>query len=125
MKMLPRKRPAVEPSFRKISSSVPRDGSAVTRTVQITVEHEVLSVLLHPAGVSFTGRCAECGREVLLLTPEKAAQSARVTARAIYRWVEGAAVHFQETATGAVLICSESLASLVEREIRAHEGGER
>ncbi len=116
MKMLRPTGPVVEPVFKEISAPVTEDGRIVTRSVQITVEREVLSVLLHQPGVSFAGYCAECGREVMLLTVETAAQLEHVTPRSIYRWVEGAAVHFHETSEGAVFICSESLKGLGERD---------
>ncbi len=124
MKMLPRTGPAVEPAFKEISGPFTENGRVVTRTVQITVEREVLSVLLHHPGVSFAGHCAECGREVMLLTVETAAQLARVTPRAIYRWVESAKVHFQEDPAGAVFVCSESLKGLGEQEAKLAAGGE-
>jgi predicted flavoprotein YhiN len=52
----------------------------------------------------------------MLLTVETAAQLEHMTPRSIYRWVEGAAVHFHETSEGAVFICSESLKGLGERD---------
>jgi hypothetical protein len=109
MKMLPRIGPVVEPAFKENSGPIEENGRIVTRSVQITVEREVLSVLLHQPGGSFAGLCAECGREVMLLTVATAAQLTGATPRAIYRWVENAAMHFQEDAAGNVFVCSESL----------------
>ncbi len=124
MKMLPRTGPAVEPMHKEISGPVTEKGRVVTRSVQITVEREVLSVLLHHPGVSFTGLCEECGREVMLLTVETAAQVARATPRAVFRWVEAAEVHFQEDSNGAVFVCSESLKALGECASRLTAEGE-
>jgi hypothetical protein len=114
----------MEPLHKEISGPVTQNGHVVTRSVQITVEREVLSVLLHQPGVSFAGLCDQCGREVMLLTVETAAQVARATPRAIYRWVEAAEVHFQEDSNGAVFVCSESLKALGERTARLDAGGE-
>ncbi len=123
MKMLSRTGPVVEPVWKEISGPVTEDGRIVTRSVQITVEREVLSVLLHQPGVSFAGRCVACGGEVMLLTVETAAQVAGVTPRAIYRWVESGEVHFQEDSQGAVFICSESLKLSAAPKKRLREGG--
>jgi hypothetical protein len=111
MKMLRRTGPVVEPVFKEISAPVTNDGRIVTRSVQITVEREVLSVLLHRPGVSFAGYCPQCAHDVMLLTVETAALLECVTPRSIYRWVESATVHFHETSEGAVFICSDSLKS--------------
>ena len=123
MKMLSRNGPVVEPARKEISGPVTENGRIVTRSVQITVEREVLSVLLHQPGVSFAGLCEACAGEVMLLTVETAAQMAGVTPRAIYRWVESADLHFQEDSTGAVFICSESLKSLGPPQVRLQAGG--
>ncbi len=110
MKMLSRTGLAEEPAWKEITSPVAEDGSRlVTRTVQLTVEREVLSVLLHHPGASFAGPCPECGCEVMLLTVDTAAHLAQTNPRAIYRSVEAAELHFQETSAGKVFICSESL----------------
>jgi hypothetical protein len=44
-----------------------------------------------------------------MLRPEEAAAAAGVTVRTVNRWVEAAAVHFDETADGLLLICSNSV----------------
>ncbi len=44
-----------------------------------------------------------------MATPETAALLAGVSARAIYRGVEGATVHFVETTGGDVRVCLRSL----------------
>lgn len=53
--------------------------------------------------------CIECSSRVQLVTPEEAAVLARVTTRAVYRWLERGQVHFVETETGTLLICPNSL----------------
>jgi hypothetical protein len=118
MKMLPRKGAIVEPALNEIRGPAAEDGRIVTRSIRMTVEREVLSVLLHQPGVSFAGHCAECGREAMLLTVETAARLGGTTPRTIYRWVEGGKVHFQEDAQGHVFVCSESLKSMERLEAR-------
>jgi len=80
----------------------------VHRRVEITFEREVLSVL-HQPSQEFTGLCVECGRDVLKLTAEAAAAAGGTTPREIYRWLDEHKLHFDESPTGQVFICSESL----------------
>jgi hypothetical protein len=44
-----------------------------------------------------------------MVTPEEAANIARVTVRSLYARVEAEGVHFLETADGLLLICVNSL----------------
>jgi hypothetical protein len=83
------------------------DGATVTRRVEITVEREVLSVAYQPAA-GVVGRCEQCGRDVLLLSPEAAAATRGVTTREIYRRLEEKELHFQELESGTILLCSAS-----------------
>ena len=53
--------------------------------------------------------CAACEAEVELVTVEEAAVITRVGVRAIYCWVETGQLHFIETSTGELFICSNSL----------------
>ncbi|HXG68777.1 MAG TPA: hypothetical protein VNO70_27010 [Blastocatellia bacterium] len=45
-----------------------------------------------------------------MVTPEEAVILTGISARAIYRWVEGGRVHYTETAAGFLFICLQSLA---------------
>ncbi len=47
-----------------------------------------------------------------MLSPQIAAELAGTTARRIYQWIEERKVHFVESASGRILVCSESLASV-------------
>jgi len=78
------------------------------RRTELSIECEQFTVHYQP-GVSYAGMCPQCGREVLMLTAEAAAVTVGVGRRAIYRWVEQAAVHYQETAAGEVFLCFVSL----------------
>lgn len=80
----------------------------VARRYEITVEREFLSVKSR-SGQGSCAHCPQCNREVQMLTPELAAETAGTTTRSIYRWVEERCVHFIEPASGVLLICSESL----------------
>jgi hypothetical protein len=84
------------------------DRPEVLRRYEITVEREYLSVKCQP-GQGFTARCAECGHDVTMLSPDAAAEAAGTTSRIVYRWVEEKRVHFIEPGSGKVFICSESL----------------
>ena len=50
-----------------------------------------------------------------MVTVDEAARAARVSARTLYRWVEGEKLHFVETAEGGLLICYESLSARPDR----------
>ncbi len=49
-----------------------------------------------------------------MLTPDAAASLFAVPSRWIYRWVEVGQLHFQETTSGAVLVCPNSLQKAVQ-----------
>jgi len=44
-----------------------------------------------------------------MMSPEDAGRLAVVSSRTIYRWVEGAKIHYTETPGGGVWICLKSL----------------
>jgi hypothetical protein len=102
--------------------NVPPEGEdAVNRTVthrrvEITVEREVVSLVYQPA-VNITGWCERCGKDVMMLTAEAAAATRSTSPREIYRWLDENKLHFQESPTGAVLICSESLRTAPAKEL--------
>src|SRR5262245_42490604 len=53
--------------------------------------------------------CHECPAAVAsLVTPEEAALVTGRSTRVIYRWVEAGIIHFQETASGSLLVCLNS-----------------
>ena len=80
----------------------------VARRYEITVEREFLSIKSQ-SGQASQAHCPHCGRQVVVLPPELAAEAAGTSARTIYRWVEEKRVHFIEPASGVLLICAESL----------------
>jgi hypothetical protein len=82
------------------------------RIAEITIETEEALVIRRASG-SVQAMCAQCGREVPMLTPEEAAILFRVAVRSIYREIEGGQLHFQETATGSVVVCLDSLRKAV------------
>lgn len=53
--------------------------------------------------------CKECGTQVMIITPEQAAEIVRVTPRAIYDLIEREAVHLPESDDGWLAICLKSL----------------
>lgn len=57
----------------------------------------------------FVAWCEQCGDEVLMVTPNEAAAIARTDARAIFRGVEAGRIHFLESESGELLVCSKSL----------------
>ena len=82
-------------------------GAATKRRIEITVERQRVTFLRRKGAAH--GWCGACGREVCMVTPDEAALLAGLTARTIYRRVEGGSVHFDEAADGTLLICCNSL----------------
>jgi hypothetical protein len=106
MKILPRTLPASKSPAQEIDAP-----KAIRRSIEITVEREFLALVNDP-GAGFIALCPECARDVLLLSAEAAALTAGVSAREIYRWLEGGTLHFQELSNNKVYLCSESLKSI-------------
>jgi len=52
-----------------------------------------------------TAWCAECEREVSLISPEAIAALTGASTRTIYRQIEAGRLHFIELADGRLLIC--------------------
>jgi hypothetical protein len=103
--------------MKPLNHNVPPDGDEsfhsriVHRRVEITVEREVVSMEYVPAA-NVTARCEQCGKDVLMLTAEAAAAAQGTSPREIYRWLDDNKLHFQESPSGTVFICSESLGQL-------------
>ena len=76
---------------------------------EITVETERVLIIKKRKGSVLTW-CPTCAGRVLMVRVDEAATLSRVSARAIYRWVEADKVHFVETPEGWLLICLSSLA---------------
>jgi hypothetical protein len=53
--------------------------------------------------------CEQCGGDVLMVTPNQAAALSRTDARSIFRGIEAGTIHFVETESGALLVCSRSV----------------
>lgn len=77
------------------------------RTETIIETHRIQIIRWRRPGV--TAWCHVCSAHVRMITPEEAAALTKVTTRAIYRWVEAGALHFTETAEGALIVCPDSL----------------
>ena len=78
------------------------------RRTEITIETDRVFVLSRRR-ISVLTWCAACGERVTMITPDEAAITARVSSRAIYRWMEAERLHFTETADGFLLVCTNSL----------------
>lgn len=85
------------------------------KTTKTTVEKRELYLIRKPRG-SRRVRCRECTQPVELITLEEAVQLAGVSSRAIYRWIECEAIHFDET-IGVALICPASLLKQLSKQI--------
>ena len=82
--------------------------------MEITFETEETVVLREGSKVTVE-HCTNCGRGVLMGTPQAAAFLSGVSEREIFRWIELELVHFTEN--GRVMICLDSL-KLIGKEIQ-------
>jgi hypothetical protein len=57
----------------------------------------------------FVGWCERCGAEVLMVSTNEAASLSRTNTRSIFRGVESGELHFLESETGELMVCSKSL----------------
>lgn len=81
---------------------------------EITIETcEVLIIRRGPGASRIP--CRQCQDRVLMVTAEEAMVLAGTNARAIYQWVEGGLVHYQEMPAGLLLVCSDSIMKLANR----------
>jgi hypothetical protein len=108
----------MRPSFHNVSAGQVAakenaEPTVIHRRVEITFEREVVSVYHQPAS-SFFGPCVDCGHDVLKFTAELAAAVSAATPREIYRWLDEKKVHFEESPTGQVFVCSNSLKALTQ-----------
>ena len=78
------------------------------KTTIVTFESRERMTIRHQAGRGFRW-CGECGRDVWMVTPNEAASISLTDTRAIFRLVEAGKIHFLETETGELLVCSKSL----------------
>jgi excisionase family DNA binding protein len=78
----------------------------------MVVEHDEIILVRRRRG-AVRMWCKQCGEQVSMLRVEDASALVGVTARTIYRWIEAGRLHFAESDKGLVLICAQSLGSLV------------
>jgi hypothetical protein len=78
------------------------------RVTEITVETNEIFTIRQGAD-STRMHCPQCGPASAMVNPFEAAALFRVGIRAICREVEAGRVHFQESASGLLLICLDSL----------------
>ena len=79
------------------------------RRTRITIETAEVMLVRRRANAMGELWCRQCGEQVVMVTPERAAMLAFVSPRAIYRRVERGAIHFVEMPEGSLLICLKSL----------------
>jgi hypothetical protein len=79
------------------------------KTTTITSESHELFIVRRGAEHSIRMWCPDCAAEVDMLKPEEAAAIANVTTRTIYRWIEAAQIHHNESRGGNVLVCPKCL----------------
>jgi len=78
----------------------------------MVVEHDEIILVRRRKG-AVRMWCKQCEEKVSMLRAEDASVLAGTTARTIYRWVEAGKLHFAESDEGLVLVCAQSLETLV------------
>ncbi|HUJ41123.1 MAG TPA: hypothetical protein VLW54_11305 [Candidatus Acidoferrales bacterium] len=78
------------------------------KSAEITVETEEIVVVSGRRG-AVRRRCAKCGQEVSMVSPQQAAQIAGVTVLTMYQWITEGKVHSCEPERGALFVCVRSL----------------
>ncbi len=86
---------------------------------EITFETEE-TLVFHGGSKVSVNHCPNCGRSVLMGTPQAAAFLSGASEREIFRWVELNLLHFTER--GRVMICLDSL-KLIGNEIQPANDG--
>lgn len=80
-------------------------------------------ILVRRRGKAVRLWCNQCEAQVSMLRVEDASALVGVTARTIYGWIEAGRLHFAESDKGLVLICAQSLATLVSLDRLAERKG--
>ena len=78
------------------------------KRTEIIVERDQVLVIRN-LGARDPEWCSECAEGARMVTVDEAAAITQVSARTIYRRVEGGRVHFRETADSQLFICLNSL----------------
>lgn len=79
---------------------------------EIRIETHELTVIRVRRSQTATVFCSLCQLKVLHLTVARAAAALQLSETAVFRLVEGGSVHSTETRSGALLVCSNSVAAL-------------
>ncbi|MGD0629750.1 MAG: hypothetical protein ABR987_10365 [Terracidiphilus sp.] len=80
------------------------------RITEITLQSDEIFTIRRSEG-SIRTLCTQCASASAMVTPQEAATLFRVGIRAICREVDAGRLHFQENASGLLLICLQSLQS--------------
>jgi hypothetical protein len=109
------RRPIVTQAFEGSNNLSDGEGAKVgkKRTTRITLETERVIWLYKRRGLAPVW-CAECGAETRMVSVDEAALLTRISARAIYRWIEAERIHFTGTPDGLLMVCLKSLYELQE-----------
>jgi len=78
------------------------------KKTEIIVERDQVLVIRN-LGARDPEWCSECAERARMVTVDEAAAITQVSARTIYRRVEGGRLHFRETADSQLFICLNSL----------------
>jgi hypothetical protein len=78
------------------------------RVTEITLETDEIFTIRQSAGSKLI-HCPQCDSASVMVTPEQAAILFRVGLRDLCREIEAGRLHFQESPSGLLLICLDSL----------------
>jgi hypothetical protein len=97
-------------SNRQLTRHERAEANMKIKRTHIVIERRRMT-LISSRGLTATGWCESCDRNVRFVSAETAARHARVSVRTIYRRAEKGLLHFSETQEGLLLVCRESLAT--------------
>ena len=86
----------------------------IKRRTEITIETRERTIIRICARQSTEAFCEECRAAQSHLSVRRAAALLRLSEMSIFRLVESRELHSTETAAGALLVCGNSLAALIE-----------
>ena len=81
----------------------------LSRRTVITLEKLERSFYHLPNAEPILGRCNECQDRVSWLTPNQVVALTGLTLREVFRRIEADALHFNETPSGLLQVCPNSL----------------
>ena len=99
-----------------IGGPSPNWSRMITRKRRTRTIHAERLVIVESGESVVPGYCGICNAERQMLSPEQAARLCGLSLRQLFRLVESSSLHFTETPDGLLVVCLESLVSILGNE---------